>query len=66
MDVKNLSSSLKTIVHDQLFYLDLFRSILEAKSALVELTQDLSERTLRWRQIELLCGFQILSPVSNL
>jgi len=40
-----------------------FRSILDAKTALMEVTQDLSERTQRWRQIEVLCGFQILNSV---
>ena len=35
---------------------DVDRSILEAKSALLELTKDLTERSQRWRQIEMLCG----------
>jgi len=42
------------------------RSILDAKGALVDLAQDLSERTQRWRQIETLCGFQILNSGSCL
>ena len=30
---------------------DVDRSILEAKTALLEVTQDLTERTQRWRQV---------------
>ena len=37
------------------------KSILEAKTALMELTQDLSERSQRWRQIEMLTGVNIVT-----
>ena len=37
------------------------RSILEAKTALLEVTKDLQERTARWRQIEMLCGCSIMN-----
>merc|ERR1719516_635252 len=37
------------------------RSILEAKTALLELTQDLGERSTRWRQIEMLTGVTIVN-----
>lgn len=37
------------------------KSILEAKMALLEVTQDLAERTQRWRQIEALCGCPIVT-----
>ncbi len=40
---------------------DVDRSILEAKTALIEVTKDLSERSQRWRQIEMLCGCSIIS-----
>jgi len=37
------------------------KSILEAKKALLDVTQDFSERTQRWRQIEALCGCPIMT-----
>ena len=37
------------------------RSILEAKAALMELTKDLTERSQRWKQIEMLCGCSIIN-----
>ena len=40
---------------------DVDRSILEAKTALVDLTKDLTERSQRWRQIEMLCGCSIVN-----
>ena len=40
---------------------DVDKSILEAKTALMELTQDLSERSQRWRQIEMLTGVNIVT-----
>lgn len=40
---------------------DVDRSILEAKTALLEVTKDLQERTARWRQIEMLCGCSIMN-----
>jgi len=40
---------------------DVDKSILEAKTALMELTQDLSERSQRWRQIEMLTGVGIVN-----
>lgn len=40
---------------------DVDKSILEAKAALLELTQDLTERSRRWRQIEILTGVSIVS-----
>lgn len=40
---------------------DVDRSILEARTALIEVTKDLSERSQRWRQIEILCGCSIVS-----
>lgn len=40
---------------------DVDKSILEAKTALMELTQDLTERSQRWRQIEMLTGVSIVS-----
>ena len=40
---------------------DVDKSILEAKTALMELTQDLSERSQRWRQIEMLTGVSIVN-----
>ena len=40
---------------------DVDKTILEAKTALVELTQDLTERSRRWRQIEILTGVSIVS-----
>ena len=40
---------------------DVDRSILEAKTALLEVTQDLTERSQRWRQIEMLCGCTIMN-----
>ena len=38
---------------------DVDRSILEARSSLMEVKQDLQERMTRWRHIESLCGFPI-------
>jgi len=40
---------------------DVDKAILEAKTALLELTQDLSERSQRWRQIEMLTGVNIVN-----
>ena len=40
---------------------DVDKSILEAKTALLELTQDLTERSRRWRQIEMLTGVNIIA-----
>jgi len=40
---------------------DVDKSILDAKTALVELTQDLTERSTRWRQIEMLTGVSIVN-----
>jgi hypothetical protein len=40
---------------------DVDKSILEAKTALLELTQDLTERSQRWRQIEILTGVTIVN-----
>lgn len=40
---------------------DVDRSILDAKTALVEVTKDLTERSQRWRQIEMLCGCTIVN-----
>jgi len=40
---------------------DVDKSILEAKTALLELTHDLTERSRRWRQIEMLTGVSIIS-----
>ena len=45
------------------FSLNFCRSILDAKTALMDVTQDLTERTQRWRQIEIICGFSILSSL---
>lgn len=42
---------------------DVDRSIVEARSALNEVTYELQERTHRWRQIELLCGFSITNNI---
>merc|ERR1719281_1463116 len=39
---------------------DVDKSILEAKTSLLELTKDLQERTARWRQIEMLTGCSIM------
>ncbi|XP_022236221.1 uncharacterized protein LOC106476734 isoform X1 [Limulus polyphemus] len=39
---------------------DVDDKILQAKAALSEVTQDLQERLNRWKQIELLCNFQIV------
>ncbi|KAF7285697.1 stromal interaction molecule [Rhynchophorus ferrugineus] len=38
---------------------DVDRAIVEARSALNEVTYELQERSHRWRQIECICGFQI-------
>ncbi len=40
---------------------DVDKSILGAKTALLELTQDLTERSRRWRQIEMLTGVDIIA-----
>ena len=40
---------------------DVDNRILAAKSALAEVTHDLQERSLRWRQIESLCSFPIIN-----
>lgn len=40
---------------------DVDKSILEAKTALLDLTQDLTERSTRWRQIEMLTGVSIVN-----
>ncbi|XP_061717279.1 stromal interaction molecule homolog isoform X2 [Cydia pomonella] len=40
---------------------DVDRSIVEARTALNEVTQELSERMHRWKQIERLCGFNIIN-----
>lgn len=40
---------------------DVDQRIVQAKTALSEVTRDLTERLLRWRQIEQLCGFSIVS-----
>lgn len=40
---------------------DVDRSIVEARTSLNEVTQELQERVFRWKQIELLCGFNIIN-----
>lgn len=37
------------------------RSIVEARTALTEVTQELQERAYRWKQMEMLCGFNIIN-----
>nr|QZZ63291.1 stromal interaction molecule-like protein [Leptinotarsa decemlineata] len=37
------------------------RSIVEARTSLNEVTQELQERVHRWKQIEMLCGFNIIN-----
>jgi stromal interaction molecule 1 len=37
------------------------RSIVEARTALNEVTQELQERVYRWKQIYMLCGFTIIN-----
>ncbi|KAL1110334.1 hypothetical protein AAG570_007867 [Ranatra chinensis] len=37
------------------------RSIVEARTSLNEVTQELAERVHRWKQIEMLCGFNIIN-----
>lgn len=37
------------------------KSIVEARTALNEVTAELQERVHRWKQIELLCGFNIIN-----
>lgn len=37
------------------------RSIVEARTSLTEVTQELQERVSRWKQIEMLCGFNIIN-----
>ncbi|XP_059061129.1 stromal interaction molecule homolog isoform X4 [Achroia grisella] len=40
---------------------DVDRSIVEARTALNEVTQELQERMHRWKQIERMCGFNIIN-----
>lgn len=40
---------------------DVDRSIVEARTSLNEVTQELQERVCRWKQIELLCGFNVIN-----
>ncbi|KAF5274302.1 hypothetical protein FQR65_LT04420 [Abscondita terminalis] len=40
---------------------DVDRSIVEARTSLNEVTQELQERMYRWKQIEMLCGFNIIN-----
>ncbi|KAK7604887.1 hypothetical protein V9T40_006073 [Parthenolecanium corni] len=40
---------------------DVDRSIVDARTALNEVTQELAERVHRWKQIESLCGFTIIN-----
>ena len=40
---------------------DVDRCIMEAKTSLKEVTQELKERVHRWKQIELLLGFNIIN-----
>ncbi|EEB09960.1 conserved hypothetical protein [Pediculus humanus corporis] len=40
---------------------DVDRSIVEARTSLNEVTSELQERVYRWKQIELLCGFNIIN-----
>ncbi|KAG8235495.1 hypothetical protein J437_LFUL015722 [Ladona fulva] len=40
---------------------DVDRSIVEARTSLNEVTQELQERVYRWKQMELLCGFSIIN-----
>ena len=40
---------------------DVDQRIVQAKTALSEVTRDLTERLVRWREIERLCGFPIVS-----
>lgn len=40
---------------------DVDRSIVEARTSLNEVTQELQERVHRWKQIEMLCGFSIIN-----
>ena len=40
---------------------DVDKNILNAKLALMEVTKDLQERNTRWRQVEMLCGAQIMN-----
>lgn len=40
---------------------DVDRSIVDARTALNEVTQELAERVYRWKQIESLCGFSIIN-----
>jgi stromal interaction molecule 1 len=40
---------------------DVDNRIIQAKTALSEVTRDLQERLLRWRQIEQLCGFSVVN-----
>ncbi|XP_077286450.1 stromal interaction molecule [Arctopsyche grandis] len=40
---------------------DVDRSIVEARTSLNEVTQELQERVHRWKQMEMLCGFNIIN-----
>ena len=40
---------------------DVDQRIVQAKAALSEVTRDLTERLLRWRSIEQLCGFNVVN-----
>ncbi|XP_050442329.1 stromal interaction molecule homolog isoform X1 [Adelges cooleyi] len=40
---------------------DVDRSIVEARTSLNEVTQELAERVHRWKQVESLCGFNIIN-----
>ncbi|KAK4886802.1 hypothetical protein RN001_003073 [Aquatica leii] len=40
---------------------DVDRSIVEARTSLNEVTQELQERMYRWKHIEMLCGFNIIN-----
>ncbi|XP_075211227.1 stromal interaction molecule homolog [Lycorma delicatula] len=40
---------------------DVDRSIVEARTSLNEVTQELAERVHRWKQIEMMCGFNIIN-----
>lgn len=40
---------------------DVDRSIVEARTSLNEVTHELAERVHRWKQIELMCGFNIIN-----
>lgn len=40
---------------------DVDRSIVEARTSLNEVTHELQERMHRWKQIEMLCGFNVIN-----